>query len=97
MTITTTKRQIPSIEELRSWAVLSSDDLDARIGDMFDRADEYEHPVDLRSYRQGFEDALERQSEAALATTAEPQDVDEDPQLVLAALRAAVTAQEATQ
>ncbi len=39
-------------------AALSNDELDARIGDMLTHADEYERPVDLRSYRQGLEDGV---------------------------------------
>ncbi len=55
-TPTTTKRSLPTLEELRAWAALPNDELDARIEDMLSHAEDYERPVDVRSYRQGLEE-----------------------------------------
>ncbi len=61
-TTTSTKRKLPTLEELRSWAALPNEELEDRIADMLSNAEEYDRPadmpVDLRNYRQGLEDGV---------------------------------------
>ena len=53
-----TKRPLPIIEELQAWSELGETALTARINDLLEHAEEYQHLVDPRSYRQGLEDGV---------------------------------------